>query len=843
MGDGFDWKDKKPEAKADEPLVLHILESLRRDRNSPSNDRANSSAGDTDLLTAIRNVEAHTEEIAKLKMMRPGAEYSLPDAQGMPVKTTVYDRLRQIEPVIEEQFEKAIKLAKSVDRDLASELLAQVNTILSERRQELSKLGHTPDLFQAAGGDLKPAEQPRSFGEQLDTLSYSGLQLLGWQLKQAIIMPQALREQYADYLTSRGDFARAYEQLVSANPLDGNQRQSSAEMRDFLTHQLRRQELAGGDDPITLAWRARDRARCADMDGYFRLMGQAERAADSLNVNQLNERVADATKQLAEPALASDQVKALQADVACLEELLHSKATVQFAKIWLAARDGDFGHVKELVQKVITTDKKFASDCSKDLLDALYLANTSGQSSSVWEFNQHLVKFQSSLSPQSFDTERAIKELDAAARQAERLPFAEIKTLCSMKSEERSRLETDIQRESDPNKRAVLSNQLKELDVALEGLNLLAHAPSYCKLMEGVFELANRNNDAALKIFDELVRTDPEFAAQSRVQLHQLKEAARMPGELEESKSRLRELIVDLTSSSIALLAATAVVTGTALTGPGALVAGALTGSATKTFVRAAMGESIRWHDPVFGAVDGLAGSAGLLAQKAAMTAAANSARNVAVADRALATLGISSKALEGLSGVERLEQARKLSRQALRTLDHSLPWHARLGKYIPYMADNEYYIAARAYAGLARQTSACAMRSALAGSATAACIRQGGQRIPSLFEGRSENLYGFSTGYLGSVASDVGCSMLVGSLGSGLPRTIEEAVRSSAYGIQMQLHTVELRRDLDKIEKILEQINRPKTPESIREHYLSLPGPKVDPRLGEESGQSYGRR
>jgi hypothetical protein len=843
MGERNGLENNKPKAEIDEPLVLQILESIRRDREfRQSKEQPGSSANRASLPIEMQKVKEYANELSKLTQMRPGNAITVTDETGAQKESTVHDRLRQLEPLIDKQFQQTIALASSVDRTAAAELLSKVKTALFEQRQDLTKLGQTPDLLQAAARQGDETRQANAEGNPLATLSYAGLQLLGWHLEQAISSPQVLRLQYAYHLSEKGDFAKAYEQIVISDPLNTDQDDILCRLRQYLSQQLRRQELAGGDDPLTLSLRAQNRALCADMDGYFALTNQAERSAKQLDYEQIKRQIGEIKSQLKSESLTEDRRRELVTDLNCLEDLSHSKASVEFAKILPAARAGDFAAVKKTVDGIIASDPEYAADRSTDLLSALYFANTCGEASSIWQFNQHLVQFQRSLSPQDFNLESAQKQLDAAFREADKLPVEAIEAIRATKLKELDRLGRESAVENDPNQREKLRQQQAELTLTIDGLNLLAHGPSYCKLMQGVFELANRNNNAALEIFDDLGRDDPEFTAQSHNQIEQLKKIAKLRIEAPEAEDRLRELMIDLVSSSVAMLAAAITVTGTAATGPGALIAGALVGSATKTFVRGVMGESIRWHDPVLGAVDGLAGSAAVLSRAATMSRLANSGRSIAAADRALAAVELSPAALEGLSGVERLEQARRLSGQALKSLDLSMPWYAQLGNRLPFLANSEYAIASKAYSGLVRQATSCAVKADLAAYTTAAAIRHGGRYAPQLLNGQSDSYGDLAAKYLGAVASDVGSSYVFGSLQYPLcPAFLNKYMWIGAAGWN-DLHAIRpTSAELANIERILERIRAPKSPESISEDYFTLPGPKVDARLGQ--GESNGRR
>ncbi|MBI4532477.1 MAG: hypothetical protein HY711_00910 [Candidatus Melainabacteria bacterium] len=219
----------------------------------------------------------------------------------------------------------------------------------------------------------------------------------------------------------------------------------------------------------------------------------------------------------------------------------------------------------------------------------------------------HLLKFEEAYKKADLTTART--ELDAAVAAAEKV---DRKTIQHNKQV----LENELKAETNPAQQETLRQQIAILD-------FYDHCSAITKLQLGQFELAGKNFNSARALFEQVQKDDPPFAAQPDIKINELMEASNEPSTWGKVWGWTKDALKEVACDGTAILAGvgTAVLTG--WSGPAAVGAGALAGSATYTAMKTLVfGEKFHWSMPIWGAVDGVSGGAAALVRSTLTKAA-----------------------------------------------------------------------------------------------------------------------------------------------------------------------------------------------------------------------------
>lgn len=713
---------------------------------------------------------------------------------GVPVKP---EELRQ-------KFESDIKKADSKDFAKTAQLLTDVSEVL--RAKELGGV---------AGGVRLPEQK------KLDAYSVAELRILQTQLEQVVQAPRVLRETYASLLVDDGDLAKA-QKVLKESLLVGGSREGCP-LHDEVEARLKRQSLAGGVDPLELARLASRELGNGNADKAGILFDRARVAADSLNPVKLSERLAEVDKQIAEGKLDYARTRELYYEKAALGDLVHSPAAVDFAAVQLAVVRRDFGEAQNLLARAARRDPDFVTDRQSTYLDMLTFVKSGGKQTSVFDFQNELLSFQRNLSPANFDPEAAKAALKRAQEAVKELPAEEIARIRKTEQQKTDDLELRMNAEGDPTKKLVMKQRLEAMQLGLSGLEMLEHAPAFCKLMEGVFELANKRTGEAKAIFDEVEKMDPEYGKKATTQLDALRKMADLPELAHKQETWWKGLLREIGYSAAAIGAGALVVVATGWSGPAALGAGFATGAAVRSGLKYAVEGDLQWYDPLIGGIDGLSGGAGSLARTAALNRLANGGRALGAAERALAATGLDAASLEGLQGLQRLNRARELSSDGLKVLGKDLSWAERaVGS--GGASYREASGAVRALNGIARRGDFYAN---LLGAGTTSSIFRGRQAAQGYYDGQFDTIGGAAKDFGGNLAGDVAFT----GIGSSLLRPFGPTkYMPLLYGERdMALKYSVTEQHLKEIEALVQALDAPSNPQQVRDWYLQAPGPKVE--------------
>lgn len=806
----------------DDAARLRFAESLltlERDRRQVGTRSKTQFDDPADYLNAA---QMHVEELNGYRGRKPDEKTKALDTTGIVVEMSVSTRRDQLPKLIDESFQKAIDTADSKDQLKLMGMLTSVDLLIKQRQLEIKQQSER-DLF---NGYKPPIAAGQNKHDVLDNLTLPELQLLRFRLGSLVSAPSEARLQYAAVLSDRGDLAQSKKILEEA-VLKGARGMVFDNLLEDVKTRLRRKELAGGHDPMETARVATSKLFHGDVQGAERLFGAAEAYASGLNHAKLRESLSTVEKELATPNLVAQKREQLKRDKACLEELSHADAAVSFSKVSLAAAQGHFADVKHLLEKAAKVDPEFVAERYDQYLDMMTFAKTNGQESSVSVFHNHLVSFQRYLSPNSFSLERAQSELDKAAAAAQSIPFEDIKKFREVETQKLEKLKTQLRDKTIAgNERTELERRTNEAQAAVDGLKLLQNAPQYVKLMSGVFQLAQRNGKTANEIFAALEKENPEFAKDNAEQLKKLIEMANAPEVLRKEESWVKGLLKELVCTTAAIAAGALVVVATGWSGPAALAAGAGTGALVRTGLKGLMGDEIAWYDPVIGAVDGFSGGAGTLAFKSAYNGFSASARTLSATERALVATGADAAALEGLSGSARVLTAQRLAAQGAAEIGAQLPWTTRMAtRFLPYAGNPAYREALNAAGRLANANLWNRTAASAFGATTTSAISRAAHNGLDALDGRYAGIGDFTSQYFLDVTNDAMFGAVGGRL---LPLKGFSPVLYPGHRLAVEIPN-QLPR-LAEIEKVLALLDAPPNPRQIREWYLTMPGPKVNP-------------
>ena len=459
----------------------------------------------TDPLDNIAFAQLYVDEMEALRQLPADEKVSVPDGHGGLTAMSARDRLRKLPSMIDKEFTAAVLRADSRDPQKALSLLTAIDTAMQARQRELVRLNGQDDIFAPANRRYLNNQNPAlRTANPLDSFNMQELQLLRFKTEQYIQAPRTVREQMAAYLADTGDLKRADKLLNEAEKTAPGYTFLSAELHADVRHRLRRQEWAGGEDPLETARQASRQLAYKDMNASRTLFDKAISQADRIDTAALKTRQSEIEKELTNPALIASRREELVTDQACIDELLHARAAVRFSAVTQAAADGRYGEVRALMDQTAAIDPELTAQRANIYLDMMLFAKTQGKQNSVFEFHNNLVKFQRHIGPAAFDLDLAAGDLDSAAEQVKELPVAEIDKVKDMQSQKVDALNTELAAATSDKEKAELQKQIDEAKTALDGIKLLQHAPAYTHLMKGVFALANKKNSDALHIFNEI---------------------------------------------------------------------------------------------------------------------------------------------------------------------------------------------------------------------------------------------------------------------------------------------------------------------------------------------------
>ncbi len=793
---------------------------------------------ETDPMLAFAEASFLIEELNGYAGVRRDQTTEFKDGDKT-VKSTVGERVARLPEQINRQFKRAEDMADGADFMKAAQVLNDVQQELLLRQQRLGQNSlalRLPTPGAAARLDLEG--RMRADGKlDLEKFTPQELLILKNRLEQVITAPRAIREMHAAFLAETGDLTGA-QKVLTESMLYGGGGPESANIRDDVALRLKRQAIAGGVDPLELARmgsRALSFHNSGEAAGYF---DRATAAADGLNYAALRTRLKSVDDELSAGKATQEHQADLQLEKRATEELLHASAAVRFGRVKLAVSQGSFAEATNLVESAAKIDPEFVSENHGMYLNTLLYTRTEGKEQSVFEFHNHLVQFQRHLSPKSFDAEAAQRELALAQEEVKKLPADAIEKLRQSQDEKAKKLEADLAIATSDADKQKLARELEEAKEGLKGLELLAHAPAYTRLMEGVFALCNKKQGDALAIFDEIEKIDPEYAKSAATQLEELRKFATMPQAIEKEESFIKHLLKELGYTAAAIAAGALVVVATGWSGPAALAAGFAAGSATRTGLKYMCEGEVKWYDPLIGGVDGLSGGAGVLVRRAALSGLNGSARALTSAERAMSAVSADTALLEGLQGAQRFETARELAYTGLKGMRSGLPWYSRL----PIVGNPAYREAVGAVASMGRVGARNVVLADLAAGATTSAIARGRQYAPKAFDGS------YSSGF--DLASDYGKDVFDDSLFSAAGGAVLRIMPGQSYvpwakttpflnGQRRVLDEVPVTMQaLEKIDELLDEINAPSTPKQVRQWYLQSPGPKVELYIPPLSGK-----
>ncbi len=786
-----------------------------------------------DPLDNIAFAQLHVEEMEALRRLRPDEQISVPDGKGALVRVSARERLSQLPDLIGKEYTAAILRADSRDPQKALALLESIGSAMLTRQKEVLVLNKQDDIFAPSNRRFRDVPNPAQRGTNLlETFTMEELRLLKWKTEQVIQAPRTVREQMAAFLADTGDLKQASKLLEEAELSRLGKSFIAADLQADVRHRLRRQELAGGEDPLETARLASRELSYKNMSDSRTFFDKSISQADRINQEALKTKQAEIEKELSNPSLIVSSREALMRDQACIEELMHAPAAVRFSAVMQAAAEGRFGEVKSLMDQTAAMDPEFTAQRANIYLDMMVFAKTEGKQNSVFEFHNNLVKFQRHIGPQSFDLERAAQSLDAAVQQVKDLPVEEINKMKSLQTAKVEALKVDLAKATNDVEQAALTDEIEEAKTALDGIGLLQHAPAYTHLMKGIFALANKNHGDALKIFDELEKMDPEFAKQSDTQLKELREFAMKPVSAPEEQSFIKGLLKELMYSAAAIAAGALVVVATGWSGPAALAAGFAAGAAVRSGLKYAVEGDIEWYDPLIGGVDGLSGGAGALMYRSTYSGLSATAKTAAASERALMATGMNTAALEGLSTTQKVATAERLAAEAVKEMGRNLPWYTRMASRVPLtaMGNAEYRSGIAALNSLKNVNHANMLYSNLAGGATTALIHRGRTYAPDVWNGKYDSVGALSKDFASDVAWDTAFSGMGGPVFRNLGPLSNPAYAPLMYGGRQLAWEAPIQQvRLEEIDAIIQELNEPANPQQIRRWYLQMPGPKVE--------------
>lgn len=748
----------------------------------------------------------HQEELESYRGLPLTEKLILPLGDGLIfTQTTVGERLKELPALIRRDYERALLGSEAKNFVKAAELLSDVGQAIRQKEKE-----HPSFNANMIGG------------RKLDTFSLPELLLLQGKLENLIQAPRIVREQYAGFLAEEGELARA-DKLLKESLLYGGSR--AYRLHEEVELRLMRQTLAGGTDPLEMARLASRELRLGTHERADELFTKARAQAEKLDRSQLADRQGEIQTTLSSGKVNDPQrIAALNMELVALGELKHAPAAVDFSHVQLKVSRGRYGEAQAMLSRAALLDPEFVADRQSLYLDLSTIARSEGRAGSDFAFHDELTTFQRLLSPNKFDAQEAKAALMRAQEAVKDLPVEEILQVKKVKAAKAIELEATVEKERNADKKQELKNQLEGVKLELEGLELLAHAPAYCKLMEGIFELAQRRPNEAKAIFDKVEEMDPVYSMKASTQITELRMMADLPETAKVQQSVTRSLIRELGYSLAALGAGALVVVATGWSGPAALAAGFATGAAVRSGLKYAVEGELEWYDPLIGGLDGFSGGAGAMVRRSALTGLSNSWRTVGSAERALQATGLDANLIHGLQGADRINRARAVSGAALREMGKELTWLQRSR----FFGDPAYLQARAAVGQLGRAAGKNLLMAEAAGAATTSLLFRGRQYAPLAIDGSFDSFGDLA----GKYSSDVGQDIVFAGVGShllapwrGLTGRMPVLYGGRDLFAKEPIHQARLK----EIDALLKDLDMPSSPKQVREWYLKLPGPKVE--------------
>lgn len=480
-------EDFRPDAEARLRLAESILHSSMPRFDDPA-----------DHLSAARTC---LEELNGYNRRKPNEKTKVTDDSGATVEIPVATRREQLSTLVDKSFQKAIGSADSKDLVKLMHMLTSTDALIKKRQAEIKQQGDR-DLFSGTNSTASTTGK----SDVLNDLTLAELQLLKVKLESLVNVPCEARLEYAAVLSDRGDLNQAQELLGEA-ALKGARGMRFENLLEDVKTRLRRQELAGGEDPIEMARAATNKIDQGHVEGGERMLQNASKYARNLNTSELKQRLNAIEKELASADLTPQKKEQLKRDKKCLEQLTRSDAALSFCKVALATAKGHYEDSRAILERAAKDDPQYTAEHRDRYLDMMTFAKTKGLERSVSAFHGHLVSFQRYLSPNNFSLENAQSELDKAISAAQSIPLDDVK---KFKEQETQKLEILNGKLKDKSitgaERSETERRAGEVAAAIHELELLQQAPQLVKSISEAFQVARKKGVTAKEMFSALER-------------------------------------------------------------------------------------------------------------------------------------------------------------------------------------------------------------------------------------------------------------------------------------------------------------------------------------------------
>lgn len=667
---------------------------------------------------AIRELQSLAGSAAESKIV-------ISDELGRKTETTVQLRREFLERKVEKEFTEAINNADGIDQKKVEASLFEVRGKIEKQTsaEEKEKLKECETALEG----LKHAPSAVRFAFAMHLANEGKLERAQLLIKQAAQKDEEASKD-AHFIQFKTDLDQAIEQKQSQVV------QSEELMLPLVTMNIADVERSSGN------------FKQAE-EAYKKAIEQAD-ALDQIEVKKHLESIAkERAANTNNPATLAE----IENRETAWTAVAHAPGLTRINYADFLITQGRGAEAEAVLKQAEKIDPDLVKD-KKEFQEMLASAKKVQNSVDMNPF-QHLEKFKTAL--ESKDIEKAREALKDSVKAADNIDR-------TIARNNKKILREELKSVSDP-------EQIKQLEKLIAVFDAFDHAAAFTRVALGRFELAAKNYNVALSLFEEAKKADPELASRKDIEIDKLIEASKEPSTWTKILTFTKEIAKELLADAAAIMAGAGAVVLTGWSGPGAIIAGGAAGAAAYTGVKWLMGEDIHWYTPVWGAIDGMSGGAAVLARTALVKQGGKLVSQQMVENAVLKTGG-NAAALSGLEGLKLSGAAQNIASTGLKAMGKDIGLLTRMASAVPFLGTGnaEYRSALAAYRSLRYSNLGI---NAMVNGGTAASmsmIYRGTHEGYNYYNGSHESFSQFAKSYASSVARDTLAGVVMGGYADG---------------------------------------------------------------------------
>ncbi len=665
-------------------------------------------------------------EMQILAGRNPEDKITVLDSAGKSTEQAVRERRDALNSIAEKEFASAVRAADMVAKNEVEKSLAVIGLRLKESADEAEKT---------------------KLNEQYSALS---------ALRHA---PSASRFAFAMYFASNSQLDKAAVLMDEAATLDP-EAAKDAQFNFFrkqvsdalLMHQTKLVDSSEYMLPLLNLRIANEFRQNGDLASAEKYLIDSISRADKLDKQVIATQLKSLDELLTDNKQNADALQSYGEQKVAWMAVANSPAIARMNYADLLLQEKRYKDAELQLNEVKTRFPEFVKG-QKQFTDMLELARSEGKSAPDTNPFAHLEGFQKAL--EKGDIAAARNELLAAKKAADSIDR-------ELMQHNKKVIQDQLARETN-------SEKISQLKQVWQIYDAFDHAAAFARVTLGKFELAAKNYNLASDNLKQARSLDPSFTARPEIGFDKLLESSNEPSlfskVLDFTKNMLKELMAD--AAAVAAGAGAVVLTG--WSGPAAVAAGAVSGAAVYTAVKALMGDEIHWYTPLWGAVDGASGGLGMLARQTLVNVGGKIVSQE-VAQAAVLRTGGSLSSLVGLEGVQMADAAKELASSGLKAMGKDIGFWSRIASSVPFVGagNAEYRAALSAYRALTVTDAAVHAGINLGTAAAMSASYRAAREGYSWYSGEHANFAEFAKAYGTAVLRDSVSGMVMGGFSDG---------------------------------------------------------------------------